>query len=122
MCCGWNSAALLVFLLYRQRRASLLPVSRKDLKMNASDKGVNLSGWEVDPKEIRILTRPDGSDWELGEGNFGRVVKGTRDGVQVRLLRLCVFLFFLLLGRYKHPWCKPVLWCCDSRTANGLLE
>lgn len=31
----------------------------------------------------RIIKRPDGSDWELGHGAFGRVVKGLRAGVQV---------------------------------------
>lgn len=29
------------------------------------------------------MKRPDGSDWELGSGAFGRVVKGLRGGVQV---------------------------------------
>ena len=31
----------------------------------------------------RIIKKPDGSDWELGAGAFGRVVKGLRAGVQV---------------------------------------
>jgi hypothetical protein len=28
---------------------------------------------EIHPSEIRICRRPDGSDWCLGEGNFGKV-------------------------------------------------
>lgn len=31
----------------------------------------------------RLIKKPDGSDWELGSGAFGRVVKGLRGGVQV---------------------------------------
>lgn len=31
----------------------------------------------------RLIKRPDGSDWELGSGAFGRVVLGLRGGVQV---------------------------------------
>lgn len=31
----------------------------------------------------RIIKKPDGRDWELGCGAFGRVVKGLRAGVQV---------------------------------------
>ena len=29
-----------------------------------------------------IMKRSDGSDWELGSGNFGKVLKGMRGGVQ----------------------------------------
>ena len=28
---------------------------------------------EIHPSEIAICKRPDGSDWCLGEGNFGKV-------------------------------------------------
>ena len=28
------------------------------------------------------MKRSDGSDWELGSGNFGKVLKGMRGGVQ----------------------------------------
>ena len=30
----------------------------------------------------RIMKRSDGTDWELGSGNFGKVLKGMRGGVQ----------------------------------------
>jgi Protein tyrosine and serine/threonine kinase len=30
----------------------------------------------------RIVKRPDGTDWELGTGNFGKVLRGIRDDVQ----------------------------------------
>ena len=33
----------------------------------------------------RIIKKPDGRDWELGSGAYGRVVKGLRAGVQVTL-------------------------------------
>jgi hypothetical protein len=29
--------------------------------------------WEIRPEEIEIAKRPDGSDWLLGSGGFGRV-------------------------------------------------
>lgn len=28
---------------------------------------------QIDPDEIEICKRPDGSDWLLGQGNFGKV-------------------------------------------------
>lgn len=31
------------------------------------------SDWEIDPANIAILRRPDGSEWELGSGASGRV-------------------------------------------------
>jgi hypothetical protein len=31
---------------------------------------------------LRIVKRPDGTDWELGTGNFGKVLRGIRDDVQ----------------------------------------
>jgi hypothetical protein len=29
--------------------------------------------WEIAPMDIEILRREDGSPWELGSGNFGKV-------------------------------------------------
>lgn len=29
--------------------------------------------WEIDPEEIQIMLRPDGSPWQLGEGASGTV-------------------------------------------------
>lgn len=40
--------------------------------------------WEVDPRDIAIKLRPDGREWELGHGSFGRVLLGVRNEVQVR--------------------------------------
>ena len=31
------------------------------------------SDWEVPGDQIEICKRPDGSDWELGAGAFGKV-------------------------------------------------
>eukprot|EP00887_Chlorella_sp_A99_P005023 scaffold4.g5023.t1 len=41
-----------------------------------------LSDWQIDPAEITILKRPDGTDWMLGSGGFGTVYKAVRNGVQ----------------------------------------
>ena len=38
---------------------------------------------EIHPSEIAICKRPDGSDWCLGEGNFGKV---RHDGLTYRSL------------------------------------
>ncbi|KAK9816754.1 hypothetical protein WJX72_004692 [[Myrmecia] bisecta] len=39
--------------------------------------------FEISPDDIRICTRPDGSEWELGVGQFGRVTKAIKNDVQV---------------------------------------
>lgn len=31
------------------------------------------SSWEIKPTEIEIAKHPDGSDWEIGHGGFGKV-------------------------------------------------
>ena len=41
------------------------------------------AGWEIPWREIEILRYPDGSDWLLGEGRYGRVYKALMGGVQV---------------------------------------
>eukprot|EP00884_Botryococcus_braunii_P009691 jgi/Botrbrau1/18723/Bobra.0386s0046.1 len=41
----------------------------------------DLNDWELDPRDIRISKKPDGSEIVLGQGSFGRVVLGKR-GVQ----------------------------------------
>ncbi|KAL4419698.1 hypothetical protein ABPG75_006796 [Micractinium tetrahymenae] len=43
---------------------------------------LQLSDWEIRPEEIKILKRPDGSEWQLGSGGFGTVYKAMRNGVQ----------------------------------------
>ncbi|KAL4437438.1 hypothetical protein ABPG75_004577 [Micractinium tetrahymenae] len=40
------------------------------------------SDWEIRPDELEVVKRPDGSDWLLGSGGFGKVYKGLRHGVQ----------------------------------------
>lgn len=40
--------------------------------------------WEIPEAELQICHRPDGSEWLLGEGRSGKVLKGVRGGVQVR--------------------------------------
>ena len=33
----------------------------------------SLLGWAIDPSEITITQRKDGSDWVLGAGTYGKV-------------------------------------------------
>jgi hypothetical protein len=32
------------------------------------------SSWEINPEEIVIAKHPDGRDWEIGHGGFGKVL------------------------------------------------
>lgn len=41
--------------------------------MPSRDLQLAFSDWLVNPEEIEICKRADGSNWELGAGGFGRV-------------------------------------------------
>eukprot|EP00887_Chlorella_sp_A99_P002361 scaffold10.g2361.t1 len=43
---------------------------------------IEVSDWEISSDEIEICRRPDGSEWELGTGGFGRVYKALRNHAQ----------------------------------------
>jgi len=34
---------------------------------------LEIQSWFVDPSEVEFCRRPDGSDWLLGEGSYGKV-------------------------------------------------
>lgn len=47
--------------------------------------------WELQPGDVQICHRPDGSKWHLGRGGFGEVFKGVIDGVDevaVKLIKI----------------------------------
>lgn len=47
--------------------------------------------WELQPEDVQICQRPDGSKWYLGRGGFGEVLKGLIDGVDevaVKLIKM----------------------------------
>lgn len=47
--------------------------------------------WELQPEDVEICRRPDGSKWCLGRGGFGEVLKGVKDGVDevaVKLIKM----------------------------------
>ena len=47
--------------------------------------------WELQPEDVQICQRPDGSKWYLGRGGFGEVLKGLKDGVDevaVKLIKM----------------------------------
>ena len=48
-------------------------------------------GWELQPEDVQICLRPDGTKWCLGRGGFGEVLKGLKDGVDevaVKLIKM----------------------------------
>ena len=47
---------------------TLSPVPSRQGRMDDS-----LLGWAIDPSEITITKRKDGSDWVLGAGTYGKV-------------------------------------------------
>lgn len=80
-------AALALFLVARKRqkagsqgeletRLTTLP-SGSSGKMDGSD------SWAIPYEDLEISRRLDGSEWLLGEGRFGKVLKGVKGGVQV---------------------------------------
>lgn len=44
--------------------------------------------WELQPSDVQICQRPDGSKWYLGRGGFGEVLKGLIDGVDEVAIKL----------------------------------
>lgn len=44
--------------------------------------------WELQPEDVQICQRPDGSKWYLGRGGFGEVLKGLIDGVDEVAIKL----------------------------------
>ena len=51
----------------------MLPVPLKPSHSGFMSSVAELSSAEIDPSEIVICKRPDGSDWLLGQGSFGQV-------------------------------------------------
>lgn len=57
----------------------------RDHKRKMLDEYVEHQGpseWEIDMSDIKIVKRKNGEDWELGSGNFGKVLRGLRGDVQ----------------------------------------
>lgn len=64
--------------------------------------------WHMEPEEVDILKRPDGSDWQLGAGAFGVVLKAKRAGVQpvaVKASGVCCL--------DEQGWCAAGLACAS---------
>ena len=65
---------VMLSLLHRSRqRHKMLPAPLIPLEKNSTHSIRELSSAEIEPSEIVICKRPDGSDWLLGQGNFGKV-------------------------------------------------
>ena len=69
-----------------------LAAIKPDLELEDNDEiaeavGITTSGpplvydWELQPTEVALCRKGDGSPWSLGSGGFGEVFKGLRDGV-----------------------------------------
>jgi hypothetical protein len=46
------------------------------------------SDWQISAHELEICKRPNGADWELGSGAFGKVYKAMRNGSQPVAVKL----------------------------------
>ncbi|CAK0785070.1 hypothetical protein CVIRNUC_008276 [Coccomyxa viridis] len=46
------------------------------------------SDWEIDPDELEIARKPDGTEWRLGTGASAHVYKAIRNGVQVVAVKI----------------------------------
>lgn len=44
------------------------------------------AGWDINADDIEICTRPDATQWLLGEGQCGKVYKALFRGVQVGII------------------------------------
>ncbi len=61
-----------------ERRESGVPSGARSSGYGSGSRGAPLPSllsedWEMDPTEITIATKDDGSDFELGSGAFGKV-------------------------------------------------
>lgn len=69
-------AVLLIHLKRRTHRVqdpALLAETLSDSSEGGRSSEKRLMEVQIDPAEIEICKLPDGSDWLLGEGNFGKV-------------------------------------------------
>ncbi|KAL4419356.1 hypothetical protein ABPG77_001583 [Micractinium sp. CCAP 211/92] len=66
----------------RATDTSPVPASQETSSGLSWEDSVPLSDWMITPREIEICRRPDGSEWELGSGGFGKVYKALRHGAQ----------------------------------------
>ena len=71
------------------------------------------SDWEIDPANIAILRRPDGTEWELGSGASGRV----NPAVKRSDLLLC-----LRCSARLQPMCLPGVCDCRPSRASALVQ
>lgn len=62
----------------------------------------------MEPEELEILKRPDGSNWQLGTGAFGVVLKAKRAGVQpVAVKASGVCCLEMHRGGVQQGWAAP---------------
>ncbi|KAK9902754.1 hypothetical protein WJX75_004977 [Coccomyxa subellipsoidea] len=66
-----------------QEALALASLSKKSLTLPGMQ-----SDWEIDPDELEICRRPDGTEWELGSGASARVYKAIRTGVQTVAVKI----------------------------------
>lgn len=78
-----------VFLVARKRQRAgsqgELEAGLTTLPSGSSGKMDGSDSWAIPYEDLEISRRPDGSEWLLGEGRFGKVLKGVKGGVQVGL-------------------------------------
>ena len=70
--------------------------------------------WDLDPAEITICKRPDGSDWVLGVGSFGQV------GPSAITAKLCNLQACAHVRTHSHSSVSAV--CCCDHSARSVAQ
>ena len=58
--------------------------------------------WELQPGDVRICQRSDGSNWYLGRGGFGEVFKGIKDGVDEIAIKVIKVSSPIVVEQFKQ--------------------
>ena len=58
--------------------------------------------WELQPGDVQICQRPDGSKWYLGRGGFGEVFKGIKDGVDEIAIKVIKVSSPVVVDQFKQ--------------------
>ena len=93
-----------------ERHAARQPVTKQPVGI--ADREIGMSrlrqdramkpDWELEPWSVSICCRRDGSEWKLGQGGYGEVLKALKDGVdEVAVKRIKLGMNMKILGEFR---------------------